>query len=54
MLVFQDGEKVNLYHVLEKADGSFSPISNESLSGKYFHIKYKIELTKARNSNDTF
>ena len=29
VLLFREGDKVNVYHVLEKPDGSFSPISND-------------------------
>ena len=29
VLLFREGDKVNAYHVLEKPDGSFSPISND-------------------------
>ena len=28
VLLFREGDKVNVYHVLEKPDGSFSPLSN--------------------------
>ena len=28
VLLFREGDKVNVYHVLEKPDGSYSPISN--------------------------
>ena len=27
VLLFREGDKVNVYHVLEKPDGSFSPLS---------------------------
>ena len=36
VLLFRDGDKLNLYHVLEKPDGSFSPVASatpRSLSG---------------------
>lgn len=29
VLLFREGDKVNVYHVMEKPDGSFSPISND-------------------------
>ena len=32
VLVFRDGDQINLYHVLERPDGSYSPLS-DSLSG---------------------
>ena len=32
VLVFRDGDQINLYHVLERADGSYSPLS-DSWSG---------------------
>ena len=32
VLVFRDGDEINLYHVLERPDGSYSPLS-DSLSG---------------------
>ena len=28
VLLFREGDKVNVYHVLEKPDGSYSPLSN--------------------------
>ena len=28
VLLFREGHKVNLYHVIEKPDGSFSPITD--------------------------
>ena len=28
VLLFREGDKVNLYHVIEKPDGSFSPIAD--------------------------
>ena len=32
VLIFRDGAQLNLYHVLERPDGSYTPLS-ESLSG---------------------
>ena len=32
VLLFREGDKVNVYHVLEKPDGSFSPLSNADQS----------------------
>ena len=32
VLVFRDGDDINLYHVLERPDGSYSPLS-DSWSG---------------------
>jgi len=33
VLLFREGDKVNLYQVQEKADGSFTPVSPSGSSG---------------------
>ena len=50
VLLFREGDKVNVYHVLEKPDGSFSPISNDHspLSTPEHHIHEDIAQSNAR------
>ena len=30
VLLFRDGDRVNLYHVVERPDGTFTPVSGSS------------------------
>ncbi len=46
VLVFRDGDDINLYHVLERPDGSYSPLS-DSWSGS--SIRYKSIFKKLTN-----
>ena len=50
VLLFREGDKVNVYHVLEKPDGSFSPISNDQspLSSPEHQIHEDIASSNAR------
>ena len=36
VLLFREGDKVNLYHVIEKPDGSFSPITDLNENEDHF------------------
>ena len=54
VLLFREGDKVNVYHVLEKPDGSFSPISNDHspLSSPEHHLHEDIAQSNARYNNN--
>ena len=56
VLLFREGDKVNVYHVLEKPDGSFSPISNDQspLSSPEHQIHEDIAVGNGNGTKTVF